>query len=75
MSKAKRNTIEVQGTSISVLSQPGGDYISLTDMIRAKDGEFFISDWLRNRNTVEFLGIWESVFNPDFNYGEFAIIN
>jgi hypothetical protein len=43
-------------------------------MIRAKDGEFFISDWLRNRNTVEFLGIWESVFNPNFNYGEFAII-
>jgi hypothetical protein len=43
-------------------------------MLRAKDGEFFISDWLRNRNTVEFLGIWESVFNPDFNYGEFAII-
>jgi hypothetical protein len=39
-----------------------------------KDGEFFISDWLRNRNTVEFLGIWESVFNPEFNYGEFAII-
>jgi hypothetical protein len=43
-------------------------------MIRAKDGDFFISDWLRNRNTVEFLGIWESVFNPNFNYGEFAII-
>ena len=43
-------------------------------MLRAKDGEFFISDWLRNRNTVEFLGIWESVFNPGFNYGEFAII-
>ena len=48
--------------------------ISLTDMIRAKDGDFFISDWLRNRNTVEFLGIWESLHNPDFNYGEFAII-
>jgi hypothetical protein len=43
-------------------------------MLRAKDGEFFISDWLRNRNTVEFPGIWESVFNPVFNYGEFAII-
>ena len=43
-------------------------------MLRAKDGDFFISDWLRNRNTVEFLGIWESVFNPDFNYGEFAAI-
>lgn len=43
-------------------------------MLRAKDGEFFISDWLRNRNTVEFLGIWESIFNPRFNYGEFATI-
>ena len=35
---------------------------------------FFISDWLRNRNTIEYLGIWESVYNPNFNYGEFAII-
>ncbi len=43
-------------------------------MLRAKDGDFLISDWLRNRNTVEFLGIWESVNNPDFNYGEFATI-
>ena len=43
-------------------------------MLKAKDGDFFISDWLRNRNTVEFLGIWESVYNPDFNYGEFALI-
>jgi hypothetical protein len=43
-------------------------------MLKAKDGEFFISDWLRNRNTVEFLGIWESIYNPDFNYGEFATI-
>ena len=34
----------------------------------------FISDWLRNRNTVEFLGIWERIYNPNFNYGEFAII-
>ena len=43
-------------------------------MLNAKDGEFFISDWLRNRNTVEFIGIWESIYNPQFNYGEFAII-
>lgn len=50
------------------------DYISLTDMLKAKDGDFFISDWLRNRNTVEFLGIWEKINNPDFNYGEFAAI-
>jgi len=50
------------------------NYISLTDMLRSKDGDFFISDWLRNRNTLEYLGIWERVHNPDFNYGEFAII-
>ena len=50
------------------------DYISLTDMLKAKDGSFFISDWLRNRNTVEFLGIWERIHNTNFNYGEFAII-
>ena len=41
---------------------------------KAKGGDFFISDWLRNRNTVEYLGVWESVFNPAFNYGEFVII-
>ena len=43
-------------------------------IIKAKDGDFFISDWLRNRNTLEYLGAWESMFNPDFNYGEFATI-
>ena len=66
--------IEVEGNAITVLSVDDKDYISLTDMLRAKDGDFFISDWLRNRNTIEFLGIWESIYNPDFNYGEFAII-
>lgn len=43
-------------------------------MLKAKEGDFFIADWLRNRNTVEFLGIWETVHNPGFNYGEFATI-
>jgi KilA-N domain len=66
--------IEVKGKEITVISKQGQDYISLTDMLKAKDGDFFISDWLRNRNTVEFLGIWETVYNPDFNYGEFALI-
>lgn len=66
--------IEVKGTSITVYSDGDKDFISLTDMLRAKDGDFFISDWLRNRNTVEFLGIWEQVHNPDFNYGGFATI-
>ena len=74
MSKEKKSTIDVLGTSVTILSQKDEDYISLTDMLKAKDGDFFISDWLRNRNTVEFLGIWERVHNPDFNYGEFATI-
>src|SRR3990167_2743150 len=74
MSKAKKLTIDVLGTTITVLSGRDEDFISLTDMLKAKDGDFFISDWLRNRNTVEFLGIWESVYNPNFNYGEFATI-
>ncbi len=72
--KAKKLTIDVLGTTITVLSQRDEDYISLTDMLKAKDGDFFISDWLRNRNTVEFLGVWERVHNPGFNYGEFAAI-
>lgn len=71
---AKNKTINVKGTEITIVEQSGQKYISLTDMLKAKDGDFFISDWLRNRNTVEFLGIWESVYNPNFNYGEFAII-
>ena len=68
------NQIFVNGTQITVATIEDKDYISLTDMLKAKDGDFFISDWLRNRNTVEFLGIWEQIHNPDFNYGEFAII-
>ena len=64
----------VDETQITVLSIDEKDYISLTDMIKAKDGDFFISDWLRNRNTIEFLGVWEQIHNPTFNYGEFAII-
>ena len=70
----KNRKIFVKGKEINIVSKEKEDFISLTDMLKAKDGDFFISDWLRNRNTVEFLGIWESVNNPDFNYGEFATI-
>ena len=63
-----------KGTPISIIEVNKQDYISLTDMIEAQDGDYFISDWLRNRNTLEFPGIWESIYNPNFNYGEFAII-
>jgi len=66
--------IQVEDTEITVVSVNDEDYISLTDMLKAKDGDFFISDWLRNRNTVEFLGVWERIYNPSFNYGEYAAI-
>ena len=66
--------INVLDTKITYLNIDNEDYISLTDMLKSKDGDFFISDWLRNRNTIEFLGIWEELHNPTFNYGEFAII-
>lgn len=71
---AKSQKIIVKGTEITIFKEGQYDFISLTDMLKAKDGDFFISDWLRNRNTVEFLGIWETVYNPAFNCGEFAII-
>ncbi|MDE6542720.1 MAG: KilA-N domain-containing protein [Muribaculaceae bacterium] len=66
--------ISVIHTEVNIVKVNGEDYICLTDMLRAKDGDFFITDWLRNRNTLEFIGIWEKVYNPDFNYGEFATI-
>ncbi len=74
MLMAKNKKLLVEGIKISVISMGDKDFLSLTDMLRAKDGDFFISDWLRNRNTVEFLGTWESINNPNFNYGEFATI-
>ena len=63
--------IDVNGVAVTVLKVDSEDYISLTDMMRSKDGDFFFHNWLRNRNTVEFLGTWEKVFNPDFNSVEF----
>jgi hypothetical protein len=71
---AKSKKIKVEGKEITIILDKEQEYISLTDMLKAKDGDFFISDWLRNRNTVEYLGIWETVYNPDFNYGGFATI-
>ena len=66
--------ITVENTEITVVHVNDEDYLCLTDMLKAKDGDFFITDWLRNRNTLEYIGIWEKVYNPAFNYGEFAII-
>ena len=66
--------IQVKDTEVSVIKVNDRDYICLTDMLKAKDGDFFFSNWLRNRNTIEFLGIWERLNNPNFNYVEFDTI-
>jgi hypothetical protein len=74
MSKAKRTTLEVQGASVAIVAQKRQDFISLTDIARFKNPERsddLVRNWLRNRNTVEFLGIWEKLHNPDFNSVEF----
>jgi hypothetical protein len=68
----KKQTINVKGAEITVLSQNQQDYISLTDMARNfEDGVVLIEKWLRNKNTIEFIGIWEQLYNPDFNSPEF----
>ena len=74
MKKPGKTTIDVKGTSISILSEREIDYISLTDIARYRNPDAtddLIRNWLRNRNTVEFLGIWEQLHNPDFNPVEF----
>ena len=72
MKKSHKTTIEVQGTTIGILSQPGGDYISLTDMVRNFDGAgALIEQWLKNQDTVLFLGVWERINNPGFKSLEF----
>ena len=71
MSK-KNKKIDVQGSEITIISTKEQDYISLTDMVRDIDnGLVLIEKWLRNKNTIEFLGIWEEIYNPDFNSPEF----
>jgi hypothetical protein len=74
MKKSRNTSIEVKGTAISVVSQDEADYICLTDIARYKNPENtddIIRNWLRNRNTVEFLCIWEQLNNPDFKPVEF----
>lgn len=65
--------INVQDTNITIVSVNGDDYISLTDLARHKsdDPNAVIANWMRNRNTIEYLGIWEQLYNPDFIPTEF----
>lgn len=65
--------ISVNNTDITIIAVNGNDYISLTDLARHKsdDPNAVIANWLRNRNTIEYLGIWEQLYNPDFKPTEF----
>lgn len=65
--------IKVDNVEIAVIKVDGEDYISLTDMVHeVENGSALIEKWLRNKNTIEFLGIWEEMYNPDFNSPEFG---
>jgi hypothetical protein len=71
---AKNTKIEVKGFEITISSSNNVDYISLTDIARHKDQintDDIIKNWLRNRNTIELLGFWETIYNPDFKPVEF----
>lgn len=69
---AKNTIIEVKGIAIKIIHQNQEDYISLTDMTKGFGDDAMIYSWMRNRNTVEFLGIWEEIHNSDFNSNEFV---
>ena len=69
----KKQIIEVKGAPITIVNVNEADYISLTDMVRNfEDGLSLIEKWLRNKNTIEFLGIWERINNVEFNSLEFG---
>jgi hypothetical protein len=68
----KNTTIIVKGSEIAIISQKEQDYISLTDMMKGFGDDTLLYSWMRNRNTVEFLGIWEEIHNSAFKGNEFV---
>jgi hypothetical protein len=70
----KHQKIQVKGTEITIFNREEKDYISLTDIARHRDAErsdYILQNWLRNRSTIEFIGLWEQLHNPKFNSIEF----
>ncbi len=68
----KNKAINVKGTEIAIIQKGQEDYISLTDMVKGFGDDTMIYSWMRNRNTLEFIGIWEQMNNPDFKGNEFV---
>jgi hypothetical protein len=71
---AKINSIIIQGKAINIEVRRSDDYISLTDMAKSQMQEAVIIKWLSLKSTIEYLGEWEALYTPDFNYTEFGII-
>ncbi|MCX8473491.1 MAG: KilA-N domain-containing protein [Sediminibacterium sp.] len=69
---SKNNIINVQGRDITIQQKGKDDFISLTDMIKGFGDDTMIYSWMRNRNTLEFIGIWEELNNPNFKGNEFV---
>ncbi|WP_262915337.1 KilA-N domain-containing protein [Niabella ginsengisoli] len=72
---AKERILRVQKATVKVIYQKDTDYISLTDMtVSFKEGSGLIGKWITNKNTLEYLGVWEKINNPHFNYPEFGVM-
>ena len=72
---AKNRKIQVKQTEITIIFKDNIDFISLTDMtMNFKEGSGLIGKWITNKNTLEYLGTWEKINNPKFNYPEFGVI-
>jgi hypothetical protein len=69
--KTKKSII-VKSAEITILQKGEEDYISLTDMVKGFGDDTMIYSWMRNRNTLEFIGIWKEMNNPDFKGNEFV---
>lgn len=71
----KGRILQVKESEIKVISQDQIDYISLTDMTSGfHEGSALIGKWITNKNTIEYLAVWENIKNPNFNYPEFGVI-
>ena len=71
---AKKRIIDIAGKEITIISQKQDDYISLTDMAKSQMQEAIIIKWLSLKSTIEYIGEWEALYNPSFNYTEFGTI-
>jgi len=74
----KIKIIKVKGKQVSIFTNENIDFVSLTDIARYRNNDEpkdVVKNWMRNRSSIEFLGLWEKINNPDFKGGEFDSLN